>query len=218
MKTILTLVCCLISWTAQAQVVDEKAKTLLDAVKNKYAAYNSIQVGFTMTLNDKASGIKEDSDGQLYQRGKSFKLDFNGNEIITNGKDLWIFIKESNQVQIQQYDEDLMETEFGFAPNDIFGINKEEFDYRLVGDKTIGSTLCSEMELSPKDKEKFYYKIKLYVSKTNNEVIKAHFYEKDGVEYEFLITKQVPNPVLADNFFTFDKTKYNKDIKIEDLR
>lgn len=208
----------LIALILQAQVIDEKAKALLDGVKTKYTAYNSIQVEFKMTLNDKASEFTDINEGTLFLKDKKFKLVFGDNEIISNGKDLWIYLKSANQVQIQNYDETLLEEEFGFAPNEIFSIDKDDFDYRISGEKTIDGKLCNEVELSPKDKEKFYYKVKIYIVKSTNEVVKAHFFEKDGIEYEFDILKQVPNTALSDAFFTFDKTKYGKDIEIEDLR
>jgi len=167
---------------------------------------------------DKASDFKEVNEGILYLKGNKFKLEFGDNEIFSNGKDLWIYLKSAKQVQIQTYDESLLESEFGLAPNEIFSIDKNDFDFRLSGEKTIGTLLCNEVELSPKDKEKFYYKVKLYVVKTTNEVLKAHFYEKDGIEYEFEILKQVPNTNLPDAFFTFDASNYEGKIQVEDLR
>ncbi|MGB0430624.1 MAG: LolA family protein [Bacteroidia bacterium] len=202
----------------KAQVTDENAKQLLDAVKNKYTAYNSIQAEFKMTLVDKASDFTDVTEGKLYLKQKMFKLDIGEQEIMSNGKDLWIHLKSVKQVQIQTYDKTTMEESFGIAPNEIFSINKDDFDYRLSGEKTINSQLCSEIELTPKDKEKFYYMVKLYVVKSNNEVVKAHFYEKDGIEYEFELLKQTPNTNLSDSFFIFDKSKYGNDLQVEDLR
>ncbi|MFY0672150.1 MAG: outer membrane lipoprotein carrier protein LolA [Bacteroidia bacterium] len=201
-----------------AQVTDEKAKALLDAVKTKYTAYNSIQVDFKMTLIDKASEFTDVTEGKLDLKKNMFKLDLGDNEIMSNGKDLWIFLKSANQVQIQKYDKSVIEQEFGFAPNEIFTINKDDFDYRVSGEKTINGKLCTEIELTPKDKEKFYYKVKLYVVKSSNEVILTHFYEKDGIEYQFEITNQSPNANLSDAFFIFDKSEYGKELQIEDLR
>jgi outer membrane lipoprotein-sorting protein len=201
-----------------AQVTDEKAKELLDAVKNKYTAYNSIQVDFKMTLIDKASEFTDVTEGKLYLKKNMFKLDFGDNEIMSNSKDLWIYLKSANQVQIQTYDKSVLEQEFGFAPNEIFAINKDDFDYRISGEKTINEKLCTEVELTPKDKEKFYYKVKLYVVKATNEVVMTHFFEKDGIEYQFEISKQSPNANLSDAFFIFDKSKYGKELQIEDLR
>jgi len=208
----------LLTFTLQAQVVDEEAKTILNAVKEKYTAYNSIQVQFKMTLIDKASEFTDVNEGQLHLKATMFKLEFGETEISSDGKDLWLYLKGANQVQIQTYDKALLEEEFGFAPNEIFSIDKDDFDYRISGDKTINGKLCTEIELSPKDKEKFYYKAKLYVVKGTNEVVKTHFYEKDGIEYEFDIISQKPNNNLSDAFFIFDKSKHGNDLEIEDLR
>jgi len=200
-----------------AQVIDQEAKALLEAVKEKYTAYNSIQVKFEMTNIDKASDLEESNDGILYLKAKMFKLDMTDVEITSNGKDLWVYLKGSNLVQISEYDPDVMEQEFGIAPNEIFNIQQDDFDYRISGSAQVSEKDCHEVELSPKDKEKFYYKIKMYIAKSSKDVMRAHFYEKDGVEYKFDILEQNPNKVLSDEFFTFDTSKHDN-IEVEDLR
>lgn len=220
MRNALTLVgLMLFALVFQSQTpVDPQAKQILDEVKAKYSAYKSIQVNFKMVHEDKASDMSEESEGRLWLKDEMFKLEFGENEIVSNGKDLWIHLKAAKQVQILTYDPDLLEEEFGFAPNDIFNIDKDDFDYRFVGVKNINSKSCNEIELSPKDKEKMYYKVKMYSTKGANEVVRARFYEKDGVEYQFDILKQANNVSLSDEFFTFDKSKHGNDLQVEDLR
>lgn len=202
----------------QAQVVDQEAKKLLETLKQKYTAYNSIQVQFKMTNIDKTSpDFVEEREGTLYLKSKMFKLDLNDFEITCDGKTIWFYNKDVNQVQIQQYEANVMEEEFGFAPDEIFNINQEDFDYRISGDAKVDEKDCTEIELSPKDKEKFYYKIKMYIGKASKELMRAHFFEKDGIEYKFDILEQNPNSAMSEDFFTFDTSKY-KDIEVEDFR
>lgn len=202
----------------QAQVIDQEAKTLLENLKKKYTAYNSIQVQFKMINIDKTSpDFVEEREGTLYLKSKMFKLDLNDFEITCNGKVIWFYNKDVNQVQIQQYDAKVMEEEFGFAPNEIFNIDQEDFDYRISGNATVDEKDCKEVELSPKDKEKFYYKIKMYIDKASKQLMRAHFFEKDGIEYKFDILAQTPNKDMSDDFFTFDTTKH-ENIEVEDFR
>lgn len=208
----------LVALVFQSQTpVDPKAKAILEEVKSKYSAYKSIQVSFKMVHEDKASDMIEESEGRLWLKQNMFKLEFGENEIVSNGKDLWIHLKAANQVQILTYDPDLLEEEFGFAPNELFNIDQNDFDYRLAGEPTVENKACNEIELSPKDKEKMYYKVKMYTAKGSNEVMRARFYEKDGVEYQFDILKQSNNVSLSNEFFTFDKSKH-VNVQVEDLR
>ena len=220
MKSILTIIgLSFIALVFQSQTpVDPKAQTILEKVKTKYSAYKSIQASFKMVHEDKASDMVEESEGEIWLKDNMFRLEFGQNEIVSNGKDLWIYLQAANQVQILTSDPDLLEEEFGFAPNELFNIDQNDFDYRLVGETTIESKSCNEIELSPKDKEKLYYKLKMYTEKSSNEVKRARFYQKDGIEFQFDILKQSNNVSLSNEFFTFDKSKYGDDLQVEDLR
>jgi ATP-dependent DNA helicase RecQ len=73
------------------------------------------------------------------------------------------------------------------------------------------------IELAPKDKKKNYFKIKLFVEKNNQQIIKTIVYDKNGSVHTYSITNQIPNIKFEDNYFTFDAKKY-PNVEINDMR
>lgn len=205
----------------QAQVEDPKAKALLDKVKEKYTAYNSLQIDFEYTLIDKVGDdvFKDGFEGKMWLSGKKFKLDTESYMLVSNGIDLWLYLKGRKTVQINKYSPEVLEEEFGFAPDQLFNVKKDDFYYKLNSDVSVDDVQCKQIELTPKDKDKNFFKVKMDVAAATNEVKQARVFDKGGQEYLFKMKSQTPNVSLSDGFFTFDPSKYGlKDENIEDLR
>ena len=205
-------------WSQPNQTNDPEAGKILNAVKNKYTAYNSIQVQFTYVLEDKQSGVRDEREGTLALKKDRFKLDMSDIAVITDSKTLWIHLKNEKQVQIQNYDPSTVEDEFGFAPDKMFEVDAEDFWYRMTGrnEVMVGTKTCKEIELTPKDKDKPYFKVKMYVSSAN-EVCKFHFYERDGAEYIFLVNSQKPNANFEEGTFRLNTSTFDP-ANISDFR
>lgn len=198
------------------EVLDPKAKAVLDKIKTKYTAYKNIKVDFTFTLNDKELNEPESFAGKLYLKGKKFRLETDQMNIVSNNKYLWMHLKDADRLQIQDYDPDIMTEEFGFTPEQIFNVNKDDFYYKLNDKTKINDVEVNEIELTPKDKEKSYYKIKMYATTAENKVLKVTFYESMAT-YTIAINTQTPNVEMSDDTFTIDESKFD-DENIEDFR
>jgi outer membrane lipoprotein-sorting protein len=85
-------------------------------------------------------------------------------------------------------------------------IREEEFQKKQV-------TL---IDLSPKKKSSFY-KIRLFIDKSTSYIQKMMLYEMDGTVISYTITTFIPNAVLEDAKFTFNKNDY-PDVEINDMR
>src|SRR5205814_556737 len=101
--------------------------------------------------------------------------------------------------------------------DDIFTMYGKGFLYTVLEEKKDGPRDISIVELTPKDKKKNYFKIKLTIDKTNQSIVKSSVYDKNGTVHNYTITNQYPNLKLDDKFFTFDTKNYPK-VEVVDLR
>jgi outer membrane lipoprotein-sorting protein len=53
-----------------------------------------------------------------------------------------------------------------------------------------------------------YHTIILFISKTENELVKASMKAKDGTVMTYVVTKFSANPEIEDTKFVFDKKKF----------
>jgi outer membrane lipoprotein-sorting protein len=200
--------------TAGVQAQDvAKAKEILNKVSAKYKGYKTVKADFKYTLEIQAQKFKEEQKGTLYLKGGKFRLDMGNQTVISDGKTMWTYLKESNEVQINNFDSKAL----GINPAEIFTMYEKGFLYAYMGDQTVNGKSCYAIELTPTDKKQTYFKIKMYVDKKTNNIVQSKIMEKNGNIYTYDITTFTPNVELAETFFTFDKTKYPK-VSVVDLR
>lgn len=187
--------------TAEAQNT-AKAKEILNKVSQKYKSYSNIKADFKFTLEIQAEKFKEEQKGIFYLQKEKFKLDMGEQTVTCDGKTIWTYLKDANEVQINKYDPKAMD----ISPTEIFTMYEKGFLYALTGEEN-GQHI---IELTPVDKKQNYFKVKLYVDKSKNNITKSRIYEKNGNIYTYDIMNFTPNVQLASNFFTFDKSKHPK--------
>lgn len=192
---------------------DPKAETILDAVSKKYSVYKSYQAKFVYELENKQAKVNEKFSGDLKVKGLKFTIDLGNQVIINNGSTVWTLMKEENEVNISDYkaeDDDL-------NPNKIYSMYKSGFKYLHVGEEKIAKQSFDLIELVPDNKNKSYFKIKIWVSKKDKSVNKWKIFEKNGNRFNYIVSNFIVNPKIEDNIFVFDKSKY-AGVEIVDLR
>lgn len=215
MKKVLAIVfvCFLSTLLVSAQRVDERAQGILNGVSQKTKSHSSMKIDFEMKIENKVDKTSSSQNGVLIVKGSKFKLEISGTDLYCNGNTVWSYIEETNEVQINEYEED----EDAISPNSILTIWEKDFRSKFITEKTVDGVLTQVIDLLPNDGDKSYYKIQLFIDKAKKQLIKAVIYEREGQEITYKIKSQKVNLSLTDAFFVFDKTKY-PGVYVEDLR
>jgi len=192
---------------------DPEAEKFLDKVADKYKSYNTMRAVFTLTIRAAESGVNEERTGNIYIKGNKFKLNMGSQEIITDNTTLWTYLKDANEVQINYYKPD----EESIRPSEIFTIYEKDFLNRIRKTIEKNGKEFKVVELTPKEKDKSYFKIVLTINANNYDIVKAEVFDKNGTTYTYNIDKFVSDLSLSDNFFKFDPDKH-PDVKINDIR
>lgn len=172
-----------------------------------------MKADFVYAIESKAEKFQEKQKGTLLVKGNKFKLDIAGQTIICDNTTLWTYTKEVNEVQISNYNP----KENAIRIDDIFTMYNKGFISRIVEEKKEGNREIAIVELTPTNKKKNYFKIKITIDKTNQTLIKSIVYDKNGTIHTYTITNQVPNIKLDDKTFTFNASKY-PNVEVIDLR
>ncbi|MCO5249579.1 MAG: outer membrane lipoprotein carrier protein LolA [Chitinophagales bacterium] len=191
---------------------DSKAATVLDKLNSIYKNSPGVQATFTLTIhipNNKAT----QQEGTLYLKGNQYKIILPNQEVYSDEKSVWTYLKDANEVQINDYDPDPS----NISPSNMFTLYKNDFYYIKTADETVNGKLSHVIDLSPKDRSRSYFKIRLWIDKKTNLLNKAQIFDKNGYRYIYSIKTINSNASIHDNTFKFDKTKY-PGVKVEDLR
>jgi outer membrane lipoprotein-sorting protein len=213
MKSIkLVLLSLLIASTAFAQV-DKKAKDILSGVSAKYKSMKSMKIDFSYTLENPTAKIKETQSGSILLSGAKYRLNIAGQEVISDGKTSWTYMKEAKEVQVNTVDP----AAEGIKPNEIFIMYEKGFLYRFVDEKTVAGKVQQNLELTPTDKSKEFFKVKLTVDKASKQIVKSTIFDKNGNRYTYAVKAFAANPSITADSFNFDPKKH-PGVEVVDLR
>ena len=193
---------------------EEKAKVILDKVKEKYKSYNTIEVDFNFILeNRKKEEFKEVREGEAKLKGKKFRINIGNHLIICDNKNVWTYMKNVKEVQINNYEPDKMK----INPSEMFTIYQKGYLYGYKGKVKQNGDYYYNIELTPENKDKSYYKIRLYVDPDSYRVMQTRVFEKDGSIYTYKFNNYKLNQNMPNSMFSFNKSEY-PDVTVIDLR
>ena len=191
---------------------DTKALAILDAMSKKYKEIPAFKAKFTYALEG-TGGVNELSEGEITVKGGKFILKVGGQEIINNGTTVWTYMKESNEVNISDYEPD----ENDITPTKIYTMYKKGYKYIFLEEKIEAGKSYEIVDLVPEDKKNQFFKVRIEISKKDKTVKSWKVFEKNGNRYVYTVKSFEPFNKIEDNIFSFDKAKY-KGVDVIDLR
>ncbi|RZM24221.1 MAG: outer membrane lipoprotein carrier protein LolA [Pedobacter sp.] len=194
---------------------DAKAKSILAQVSKKYRGYDIVKTEFVFTLDNQQAKIKETQQGTLYVKANAnkYKVVMTDQELISDGKSQWTYLKEDKEVQVTEVDN----SSDAINPAKIFTLYEQGFKYLYTGESKIGGKVYQMIDLSPVDTKRSYFKIRLSIDKNAKQISNAVIFEKSGNKYTYAIKSFVPNVKIAESTFSFDAKKY-PGVEVVDLR
>jgi outer membrane lipoprotein carrier protein len=184
---------------------DPAAKTILDKVSAKFKTYKSVLSNFLLKVEDAKGKLQGTKKGIVYMKGGKYRVSITGQEIFSDGKNVWSYDKGANEVTITKVDPSANT----LTPQKMFtNFYDKDFLYKLNGEKKVGAKTLQEIEMTPIDKSKAFHKIYVYVDKASQSIQSTSVIEKNGNKYTYSITSLNPSAAIADNQFVFDKKNF----------
>jgi outer membrane lipoprotein-sorting protein len=198
----------------QLGVSDPDAKVILDNVSAKFKTYKTVTADFTLSITNANGKVEGTKKGIVYMRGSKYRVNISGQQIYSDGENIWTYDKSANEVQLTKFDP----SSNTITPQKMFtNFYDKDFLYKLNGEKKEGNKMVQEIELTPVDKTKTFFKVLVNVDKATKNIISSKVFEKNGDRYIYTINSMKPNTNLPDSLFTFDAKKY-PNVEVVDLR
>ncbi len=212
MSRVLTLVFVLLACMAFSQVKDSKASLLLDEVSQKTKSHKSIMADFSYTMENKQAKINEVKTGSLLVSGEKYRLTAAGQTIICNGKTIWTYIKESNEVQINDVDA----KEDALTPSKLLSSYNSNYKSKIIKDKAQTDPSVESIELIPNTIKNFTKAI-LVVDKTKKQVKSFILLDKSGNTFTYKVTNYQTDIPVTNADFSFEASKF-PGVELIDMR
>lgn len=197
--------------------IDPEAKTLLTQVRNKYDAYKTLEVDFSMDIQ-LADQPVEAQKGTLVRQGEKYFMSLGDIDVLCNGEAIWFILKNNREVQINPMPDPAEQGSMILSPDAMFNFyDNGSFVYALTNEIMENGKRVQQIEFKPLDKNAEYAKLRLSVNKTNKDIISVFALGKDGSRYTLKVNRFSPDKPLAADTFVFKPAKY-EGFHIEDLR
>lgn len=190
---------------------DPAAKALLDKSAAKFKTYESAEVKFSMTMQNKAEGIEDGYEGVAYMKGNMYRVELMGVVNFFDGQYIYSYNPDIAEVSVKNPNDSEEEL---LQPNELFEIHNKGFVQKSAGSEG-GLT---KVDLIPTDDTKSFSKLTVWVSPSTNMIQKVISYGKDGNDVIVEIKSFAkPQTTLSDNLFKYSTEAY-PDAELVDLR
>jgi outer membrane lipoprotein carrier protein len=193
---------------------DPEAKKILDNVSAKFKTYKSVSANFTLKIENAEGKVQGTKSGIVYMKGSKYRVNISGQEIYSDGNNIWTYDKSANEVQVTKFDPSANT----ITPQKMFtNFYDKDFLYKLNGETKQGGKTIQEIELTPVDKTKTFFKVLIGIDKVSKNIVSSRVFEKNGNRYIYTITNLKTNTNIADNMFVFDAKNFPH-VEVVDLR
>ena len=193
---------------------DPDAKKILDAVSAKFKTFKGVQANFALKIENAAGKTLGNKTGTVYMKGNKYRVTITGQEIFCDGNNISTYDKSANEVTITKIDPSANT----LTPQKIFtNFYDKDFLYKLNRETIIAGKKIQELELTPIDKSKPFFKVLVFVDKAAQIINSTKIFEKTGNKYTYSIGSMNTASPVSDTQFVFDSKNY-PGAEVVDLR
>ncbi len=211
MNKLLVIVIMLISVVVIAQS-DKKAEKLLEEVINHTSSYKNFKSDLSYTMVNIEMGIDEKKTGVIFVEGDSYRIEMEGQIIISDGKTIWTYIVDSEEVLVS----DVEEGDESISPTQILTKYNDNYKAKFGTDKKYKNSNLKEICLKPNDKKNFE-KMSVIVNSNKLSLESFSVYDVNGNVFTYHIINLKSDIELPSKTFTFDYADY-PDVEVIDMR
>jgi len=192
---------------------EQKAAEILQKVEKKYKSVEALRAYFTYEMRNSIHNVYEKTEGTFVMKGNKYRLILPEQEVINNGSTLWTYLKQTNEVNISNYEPDEAE----ITPDKIFTLYKRDYKYIWVERVAERGKIYDVIDLQPIDRNKNHFKIRLHINEASNSIKSFEIFEKNQNRYKYTFTRLEFNVKVDDKYFTFNPSDY-PGVEVVDLR
>lgn len=203
----------MVSLGIMAQPSVNKAETILDAVAKKTAAYTSLKIDFTYTLTNETEKLNEKQEGTITVKGDKYNLKIAGQEIISDGKTVYSYNPEINEVIITTSNPDDDES---VNLTKLLNNYKTNFKAKFIKEEVVAGKTIQVVDLTPV-KGKSFYKVRVNIDKAQQQIQSIAFYDRSNNIFTYIVKKLTPNVSTPESLFLFNKASH-PGVTVVDMR
>lgn len=190
---------------------DPEGVQVLSEFSKKAASAPSVKIDFEITAYDAKEDEETTTEGSVVIDGDRYRLLLPDNNIMADGKTVWNYMPEVNEVTITEPDPE--DESFISRPSLLFTMYEKGYKIRLL-EQNAGEWI---IDLYPEDTKINLVRIRLAVGKTFYDLRSAEYRTKDGMTVTLKALKYDLTFRPPSGYFTFNPAEH-KGVEVIDMR
>jgi len=180
------------------------SEKLAAQVEEKYRSFKDLSMNFTKTLKSEIFETEKKTKGKMYLKNPDkFRIETKEEIIVTDGKFLWNYSEENEQVLKSRLDR----SKNIFKPNQYLSNFRKEYKAKSTGEEKIDKTECHKLVLTPKEEDSFITKMTIWIDQKNLLAKKLEYQDSNDNEITLIFDKIKTNQGIKDSKFVFKAPK-----------
>ena len=202
-----------VATTLTAQSTDGGATTILQNVSKKYQADTTMSINYTFKV-EKEKKVLQTMTGTIRIKGAKYAATLGDQELFCDGKTIWNYQKESQEVSVFEVDPN--DPDNILNPAKLLSGWSKIYSAKFIREEAQQNKTLQIIDLKPL-KQADIYKVRVLIDKNKKELYAISTYEVDNTISTYYIDKFTANAAIDDKQFTFD-TSAHPEVDIYDMR
>lgn len=190
----------------------DSAEEVLERVRKSYDRIEDAEVRFTQKVKFSLARIEQEVSGTLFfKKENKYRVEFEGQTVVTDGETVWSYSATNNQVLIDRFKQD----ERSISPERILTAAPDDFIPSIVGREKIGRVDATVLKMVPQKPAMAIKSMKLWVSESDWLTRKVEIVDLHGKETTYIVNSIKTNGGVPDTRFSFQPPD---GVEVVDLR
>ncbi|MBQ0128919.1 MAG: outer membrane lipoprotein carrier protein LolA [bacterium] len=208
MKKVTAIIGIILTFMVGVLQAQTMASELVKKTIDKINKHKNVEFVFDYDMSNETIAVTESASGTAYMQGDAYKLEVEGQQIISDGKTMWTYLPDSEEVMISNPSND----ENIITPIKLLTTYDKNYTMKYAKSNEKGIKVV-EMS-NPKGE---FSKVTLKINEAKLEIVSATISNRSGDAFTIKIKKTVFDQNLEAKFFTFDEKAHPK-VDVIDMR
>jgi len=191
---------------------NKEAEKLVKEVINKLSSYDNFMADLSYTMINNEMNINEKKIGKIFVSGDKYRVEMDGQIIISDGESIWTYLVDSEEVMMSN----AADSEDDLSPTKILTTYDDNYKSSFDNDKKYKNSNIKKIDLKANE-DKGFQQLSLVINDKDLSLESFSIYDMNGSVFTYHIIDLKPNLELPADTFTFDRSKY-PDVELIDMR
>jgi len=193
---------------------DPTAHAILDNVRRNLRSFRSLKFDFTLISENRMERTRNTvGSGTILMRGNSYDLNFLEMQTISDGRTVWNFNRETNEVYISTSNPNDLET---MNPLVLINTYENHFRARFMREEVQNNMIVAIIDLLPFEARGFH-RVRIVVNTADNTLVHTEIHDFDSGILTFRVDNMQTNVSAPNSAFRFDVSRH-PGVEVVDMR